>query len=92
MSTPRPNHPCHDVEIEPYLQPVAGYELNRGAKKASDAHLDVHCCGFWERQRAAFFAIRVCHPNADSYKELTSAECFAPRKRFKNKEEKKRRC
>ena len=35
------------------------------------ARLDVHCRGFSKRQRAAFFDIRVCHPNADSYKELT---------------------
>ena len=62
---------CHDVEIEPCLQPIAGEELNRGANKAWHARVDVHCHGFWERQRAAFFDIRVCHPNADSYKELT---------------------
>ena len=62
---------CHDVEIEPCLQPIAGEELNRGANKAWHARLDVHCRGFWERQRAAFFDIRVCHPNADSYKEHT---------------------
>ena len=48
---------CHDVEIEPYLKPIAGEELNRGANKALNARLDVHCRGFWERQRAAFFDI-----------------------------------
>ena len=62
---------CYDVAIEPTLQPLAGEELHRGANTAADARLDVHCRGFWERQRAAFFDIRVCHPNADSYKELS---------------------
>ena len=62
---------CYDVAIEPTLQPLSGEDLNRGANKAPDARLDVHCRGFWERQRAAFFDIRVCHPNADSYKELS---------------------
>ena len=61
---------CPDVEIEPCLQPITAEKLNRGANKGSDARLNVHCRGFWERQRAAFFDIRVCHPNADSYKEL----------------------
>ena len=57
---------CYDVAIEPTLQPLAGEELNRGANTAPDARLDVHCRGFWERQRAAFFDVRICHPNADS--------------------------
>ena len=62
---------CYDVAIEPTLQPLAGEECNRGANTAPDAmsvsrsSLDVHCHGFWERQRAAFLDIRVCHPNAD---------------------------
>ena len=40
------------------------------------ARLDVHCRGFSKRQRAAFFDIRVCHPNADSYKELTPTQIY----------------
>ena len=62
---------CHDVQIEPVLQPVTGEELARGTNQAPDARLDVHCRGFWERQRAAFFDIRVCHPNAESYRDLS---------------------
>ena len=49
---------CHDVAVEPTLQPLTGEELNRGANTAPDARLDEHCRGFWERQRAAFFDIR----------------------------------
>ena len=45
---------CHDVQIEPVLQPITGEELARGTNKAPDARLDVHCSGFWERLRAAF--------------------------------------
>ena len=66
----------YDVAIEPTLQPLAGEELNRGANTAPDARLDVHCRGFWERQRTAFFGIRVCHPNADSYKELSPKQIY----------------
>ena len=67
---------CYDVEIEPTLQPLASEELNRGANTATDARLDVHCRGLWERQRTAFFDIRVCHPNADSYKELSPKQIY----------------
>ena len=67
---------CHDVAVEPTLQSLTGEELNREASTAPDARLDVQCRGFWERQRAAFFDIRVCHPNADSYRDLTPNEVY----------------
>ena len=43
---------------------------------SQDARLDVHARGFWERQRSAFFDVRVCHPNAESYKELTPKQIY----------------
>ena len=61
---------CNDVEVEPALQEIHGEVLNSGSNKAQDARLDVHARDFWERRRSAFFDIRVCHPNAESYKEL----------------------
>lgn len=67
---------CYDVEVEPSLQPVTGEELNRGANQSHDARLDVHARGFWERQRSAYFDIRVCHPHADSYKDLTLKQLY----------------
>ena len=45
----------NDVEIEPVLQ---------------NARLDIHARGLWERHRSAFFDVRVCHPNAVSYRDL----------------------
>ena len=66
----------YDVQFEPALQSITGEELARGTNQAPDAHLDVHCRGFWERQRAAFFDIRVCHPNADSYRDLSPKQIY----------------
>ena len=65
-----------DVEIEPVLQEITGEELNRGANRAPDARLDIHARGFWDRQQSAFFDVRVCHPNADSYRELSPKQIF----------------
>ena len=76
---------CNDVEVEPVLQEVPGETLNHGANKAPDARLDSHVQGFWERQRSAFFDFRVCHPNADSYRDLT------PRQIYKKHENEKKR-
>ena len=65
---------CSDVQIKPILQPITGEELANGTNQAPDARLDVHCRGFWERQRAAFFDIRVFHPNAESYIDLSPSK------------------
>ena len=32
--------------------------------------------GFWVREQCAFFDVRVCHPNADSYKNLTPEKIY----------------
>ena len=76
---------CNDVAVEPVLQEVTGETLNHGANKAPDARLDIHARGFWERQRSAFFNVRVCHPNADSYRDLTPKQIYK-----KHENEKKR--
>ena len=75
---------CADVETEPVLQEITGEELNRGANKAPDARLDVHARGFWDRQQSAFFDVRVCHPNADSYRELSPKQIYMKMKRRGN--------
>ena len=77
---------CTDVEIEPVLQEITGEELNRGANKAPDARLDVHARGFWDRQQSAFFDVRVCHPNADSYRELSPKQIFQPHENEKKRQ------
>ena len=58
-------------EIEPVFQNERGEVLTRDTNIVPDARLDVYAHGFWERQGSAFFDLRVCHPNAVSYKDLT---------------------
>ena len=67
---------CNGVEIEPILQDITGEELNRGANTSPDAHLDIVARGFWERQRSAFFDVTICHPNADSYRDMNLNQIY----------------
>ena len=67
---------CSDVQVEPVLQDISGEQLNRGSNRALDARLDIRARGFWESQRSAFFDVRVCHPNADSYKDLELRQVY----------------
>ena len=59
---------CYDVQVEPALQPITDEQLARGTNQAPDACLDVHCRGFW--------FLRVCHPNADSYRDLSAKQIY----------------
>ena len=68
---------CNDVEVEPVLQEVTGETIDHGANKASK--------GFWERYRSTLFDVRVCHPNVDSYRDLTPKQIYK-----KHENEKKR--
>ena len=70
------NMVCKDVVTEPVLQDVKGEQLTRGSNKAQDARLDIHARGFWEPQRSAFFDVRVCHPNAESYRDLEPQQIY----------------
>ena len=73
------NPVCHDVEIEPVLQEITSESLAGGggeANTAPDSRLDIHARGFWSRQASTFFDVRVCHPNAESYKDPTPQQIY----------------
>ena len=70
------NMVCKDVPTELVLQDVEEEQLTRGSNKAQDARLDIHACGFWEPQRSAFFYVRICHPNAESYRDLEPQQIY----------------
>ena len=37
---------------------------------------DIIAGGFWERQSLDFFSVRVCHPKADSYRDMSPDQIF----------------
>ena len=70
------NMVCKDVALEPVLQDVKGEQLTQESNKVQDARLDTHAHGFWEPQQLAFFDVRVCHLNAESYRDLKTQQIY----------------
>ena len=64
------------IPTVPLRVDVTGEMLPRGANKAPDARLDIRARSFWAREQSPFFDARVCHPNADSYKSLTTEQIY----------------
>jgi len=63
---------CNNVAIEPPLQLLSGESLiPMSANCQDDARADIHASGFWGRRQSAFFDIRVFHPNAQSYRNVS---------------------
>ena len=59
---------CHNVILEPHLQPLSGESLSSSsATREENARLDVGVNGFWgERFERAYIDVRVFNPHAPS--------------------------
>ena len=68
---------CHDVVVEPPLQPLTGEALVPASANWRDgARADIHARGFWGRWQGAFFDIRVIHPKAPSNRHTQVGSLF----------------
>ncbi|PFX33382.1 hypothetical protein AWC38_SpisGene1723 [Stylophora pistillata] len=67
---------CTDVEVGLVLQDITEEQLSRGSNRAQDARLDVRARGFWDPQSSAFLDVRVCLPNAESYKDWEPQQIY----------------
>ena len=77
---------CHDVCIEPPLQPLTGETLHfRSANTSDEARLDVSARSVWARNQRAFFDIRVFNSTARRYNGQTLKQAYSI-----NENEKKR--
>ena len=76
---------CHNVGIEPPLQPLTGEHLTlRSANKEDGARLDIAADNFWGRDRNyAIYDIRVFSPFAQSHQNAFLSQCYKKNKRDK---------
>ena len=77
---------CHNMCIEPHLQPLTGEALNGATAIVTDgARLDVAANGFWGGQHErAFFDIRVFNPHAQSNRQSISS-CYRKHESIKKR-------
>ncbi len=62
---------CHNIDMEPPLQPLSGETFRcKTANIADGARVDIKAGGFWgsSRHEVAYFDVRVFNPHANSYR------------------------
>ena len=78
---------CHDVVVEPRLQPLSGEVLHgRTCNREDEARLDIRASGFWGGQfERAFFDVRVFNPKAPTNRGPTLASTYARHEKEKRR-------
>ena len=77
---------CHNVSVEPSLQPLRGEHFeNRSTSTDEGARLDIAADGFWGSGHRTFFDVRVFNPIAATYRKLTLSSCYSRIEREKSR-------
>ena len=78
---------CHDVVVEPRLQPLSGESLvGRTCNRQPDARLDIQASGFWGgRFERAFFDVRVFNPRAPTNRTPQLSSAYARHEKEKRR-------
>ena len=76
---------CHDVTIEPMLQPLTGENLSRQSNTSEEARLDISSRGFWVSGQMAFCDVRVYNPLAKRYGNMELMKCYTLNEKEKKK-------
>ena len=76
---------CHDVSIEPNLQPLTGEVLSEPSSIGQDgARLDIAASGCWGgRHERTYFDVRVFNPHAPSNRSANLSSCYRKHERIK---------
>ena len=78
---------CHDVTVEPTLQPLKGHTLRYASAITDDgARADIQAKGFWGTpHQRAFFDVKVFNPHAPSNKRFSTPARYAHHEQIKRR-------
>ena len=78
---------CHDVGIEPVLQPLNGEEfVGASTICENDARLDIVARDFWQaRGERSFFDIRIFNPHAPTNKKSSIQGTYLAHEKMKKR-------
>ena len=78
---------CHDVNVEPRLQPLSGETFTtRSTATEDNSRLDIAASGFWGgRFERAFFDVRGFNPFAPSNRTPQTTTCYQRHEREKRR-------
>jgi hypothetical protein len=78
---------CHDVCIEPVLQPLEGERLDLASSIRDDnARTDIRARGFWGcSHQCAFLDVKVFNPNAQTNRKFPLAACYPCHEKMKKR-------
>ena len=78
---------CHDVVIEPDLQPLTGEVLARASSNTADgARLDIAANGLWGgRFERTYLDVRVFNPHAPTNRNTSITNCYRKHEAEKNR-------
>ena len=76
---------CHDVLIEPHLQPITAEMLAGASANTEDgARLDIAANGFWGGQfERTYFDVKVFNPHAPMNRQQSLASTYRKHKKSK---------
>ena len=75
---------CRGVETEPGLLPVEPENFEKGAITGDMVRLDIVATGLFGNMEKTYFDVRVTHPNAPAYYEMTEERLYALNEKEKN--------
>ena len=77
---------CHNVSLEPPLQPLNGEVMNHATSNQQyEARLDIAPRDFWCTGQKAFFDVKVFNPYAKSNQKFALASCFRHHENIKKR-------
>ena len=78
---------CHEVQVEPTLQPVSGEQFRQASLNTEEgARLDISMCGFWGgRCEKTYIDVKVSNPDAPTNRSSNTPAIYRRHEKIKKR-------